>query len=80
MLQDAQDEVVDASCPVEKRQNFLRTRVTAKTYTFSAGGSEGVGKGQAVYPWTVAIRMSKNWTDKSFTLAPSGIPKSGQGR
>ena len=80
VLHDAQDEVVDACSPVEKRQNFLRTRVTAKTYTFSAGGSEGVGKGQAVYPWTVAIRMSKNWTDKSFTLAPSGIPKSGQGR
>ena len=80
MLHDARNEVVDAWSPVEKRQNFLRTRVTAKTYTFSAGGSEGVGKGQAVYPWTVAIRMSKNWTDKSFTLAPSGIPKSGQGR
>ena len=74
VLHDARNEVVDASCPVGKRQNFLRTRVTAKTYTFSAGGSEGVGKGQAVYPWTVAIRMSKNWTDKSFTLAPSGHP------
>ena len=80
VLHDARNEVVDASGPVGKRQNFLRTRVTAKTYTFSTGSSEGVGKGQAVYPWTVAIRMSKNWTDKSFTLAPSGIPKSGQGR
>ena len=74
VLHDARNEVVDACSPVEKRQNFLRTRVTAKTYTFSAGGSEGVGKGQAVYPWTVAIRMSKNWTDKSFTLALSGHP------
>ena len=50
VLHDARNEVVDACSPVEKRQNFLRTRVTAKNLHFFRGGFGGGGEGPGSVP------------------------------